>query len=155
VIRTVWLGLSFLVILGGVGSFKFAFGPLEAANASDIVRSDGAGTVVTSRVQEAEVDQWRVAYAFAEIELAKASHAPAEVSRTPVAIVPSRIISRHCRGPAASVIRQASDQKSKHKRANSDAIADKSEEAAEPKGCQLADFDAVRAFLHLPTGCRT
>jgi hypothetical protein len=153
VIRTVWLGLSFLVVLGGVGSFKFAYGPLDAASASDIVRSDGVGTVATSRVQEAEVDQWRVAYAFAEIELAKASHAPAEVSRTPVAIVTSPIISRNCRAPVASVIRQA--QKSKRKRANSDAIAAKSEEATEPKACQLADFDAVRAVLNLPTGCRT
>jgi hypothetical protein len=139
--------------LGGVGSFKLAYGPLDAANASDIVRSDGAGTVVTSRVQEAEVDQWRVAYAFAEIELAKASHAPAEVSRTPIAIVTSPVISRNCRAPVASVIRQA--QKSKRKRANRDAIAAKSEEATEPKACQLADFDAVRAALNLPTGCRT
>jgi hypothetical protein len=153
VIRTVWLGLSFLVVLGGVGSFKFAYGPLDAANASDVVRPSGAGAVVTSSVQEAEVDQWRGAYAFAEIELAKASHAPAEVSRTPVAIVTPPVIGRNCRAPVASVIRQA--QKSKRKRANSDAIAAKSEEAAEPKACQLADFDAVRAALNLPTGCRT
>jgi hypothetical protein len=141
--------------LGGVCSFKFAFGPIHAASASDIVRSDREDTVVTSKVQEAEVDRWRIAYAFTEIELVKASHAPAEVSRTPVAMVTSRIIRPDCRKPAASVIRQAGDQKSKRKRANSNAIADKSEEAAEPMACQLADFDAVRAALHLPTGCRT
>jgi hypothetical protein len=156
VIRTVWLGLSFLVILGGVGSFKFAFGSLDAANASDVVRPNSAAAVVTPRVQEAEVDQWRGAYAFAEIELAKASQAPAEISRMPVAIVTPPVVSRQCRAPAASVIRQARDQKPKRKRANNDAVADnKSDEAAEPKACQLADFDAIRAALHLPTGCRT
>ena len=164
-IRTVWLGLAFLAILGGVGSFKFAYGPLDAANASDFVRSDGAGRVVTSKVQEAAVAQWRISYAFAELELAKASHAPAEVprtpvavaplSRTPVAIAPSRIVSERCPPSAAPVIRHAANQKPKHKRANSTAIADKSDEAAEPKACQLADFDAVRAVLNLPTGCRT
>jgi hypothetical protein len=155
VIRTVWLGLSFLVILGGVGSFKLAFGPLDAASASDIVRSEGARAVVTPRVQEAEVDQWRVAYAFAEIELAKARHAPAEVGRTPVAVVTPPIIDRHCRAPSTSAIHQARAEKPKRKRANSVAIADKSDEAAEPKACQLADFDAVRAALNLPTGCRS
>src|SRR4051812_35137135 len=37
VIRTIWLGFTFLIILAGAGSFRFAFGHFDTANASSIV----------------------------------------------------------------------------------------------------------------------
>lgn len=37
VIRTFWLGFTFLIILAGAGSFRFAFGHFDTANASGIV----------------------------------------------------------------------------------------------------------------------
>jgi hypothetical protein len=40
VIRTIWLGFIFLIVLAGVGSFRFAFGNFDAANASAIARPE-------------------------------------------------------------------------------------------------------------------
>ncbi len=66
-IRTVWLGLSFLIILAGVGSFRFAFGHFGYANASSIVRVDGERLVDARTVQDTLTitDQSPVAYVSA------------------------------------------------------------------------------------------
>ena len=48
-IRTIWLGFTFLIVLAGVGSFRFAFGHFDAANASGIVRSEIDRTVGRGR----------------------------------------------------------------------------------------------------------
>ena len=51
-IRTVWLGLLFLVILAAVSSFRFAFGHFDAANASGFVGSAGDRAAGTKTVHE-------------------------------------------------------------------------------------------------------
>ena len=160
-IRTIWLGFTFLIVLAGVGSFRFAFGHFDAANASSIVRSDVDRTVGTKTTQETftNTERLRVAYvspAPDDAEPAKANYIPAElISRISPAIVTPGIVSRHLSESASPIIRQARNQKSKRKQPKSDAIANKSQLAAEPKACQLEEFDAVRWAFNLPTGCHT
>lgn len=45
-IRTFWLGFIFLIVLAGVGAFRFAFGNFDAANASSIARPEVSYIVV-------------------------------------------------------------------------------------------------------------
>jgi hypothetical protein len=161
VIRTIWLGFTFLIVLAGVGSFRLAFGHFDAANASIVVRSDVDRTVGTKTTQEAftRTERLRVAYAVpapGDIESAKANHIPAELlSRIPPAIVTRTNVGRHWIESAAPAIRQTRNPKSKRKEPKSDAIANRSQLAAEPKICQLDEFDAVRWAFNLPTGCHT
>jgi hypothetical protein len=87
--------------------------------------------------------------------LATADQAHAELmTQTPAAIATSRVTTRHSRELAAPAIQQLRNRKPKRRLAKREAIADKSELAAEPKACQLADFEALRAAFSLPTGCR-
>jgi hypothetical protein len=161
VIRTFWLGFSFLIVLAGVGSFRFAFGHFDTANASGIVRSEGDRTVGAKAVQDTftNTERLRVAYvapAPDDVDLANVNQIPAgSLSRTPPTIVTPRIISRHWHEPVPPVIRQTRDQKPKRKNAKSDAVVNKYQAAAEPTACQLEDFDAVRWAFNLPTGCHT
>jgi hypothetical protein len=53
VIRTIWLGFTFLIVLAGVGAFRFAFGNFDAANASAIARPEVNYIVVAKSVQPA------------------------------------------------------------------------------------------------------
>jgi hypothetical protein len=53
VIRTIWLGFTFLIVLAGVGSFRFAFGNFDAANASSISRPEMNYIVVARTAQAA------------------------------------------------------------------------------------------------------
>lgn len=158
-IRTIWLGFAFLIILAGVGSFRFAYGHFDAANASGIVRPEVDRTVGTKAYQETstKADRLRVAYvspAPDDTELAKTNDIAAELlSRISPAIVTPDIVGRHWRESAASVIRPTRIQKAKRKQAKPDAIASKPELAAEPKACQLEEFDAFRWAFNLPTGC--
>ena len=158
-IRTVWLGLAFLVVLAAVSSFRFAFGHFDAANASGIVGSAGDHAAGTKTVHETLTNADRtVAYVSSrpDTELAKTNHTWAELSsRTRPAVVTPRIASRHRAEPGSPVIRQAKDQKPKREPAKREAIADKPQAAAEPKACQLADFDAIRRAFNLPTGCHS
>jgi outer membrane biosynthesis protein TonB len=55
VIRTIWLGFTFLVVLAGVGAFRFAFGNFDAANASAIARPEVNYIVVAKTGQPAPV----------------------------------------------------------------------------------------------------
>ena len=161
VIRTIWLGFTFLIILAGVGSFRFAFGHFDAANASGIVRSEVDRTVGAKTTQEtlANTEPLRVAYvspAPDDAELAKANYILAELlSRTSPAIVTPSITGRHWHESAPPAVRQTKNQKSRRKQVKSDAIADKSQLAAEPKACQLEEFDAVRWAFNVPTGCHS
>jgi len=56
VIRTIWLGFTFLIVLAGVGAFRFAFGNFDAANASAIARPEVNYIVVAKSVQLAPVN---------------------------------------------------------------------------------------------------
>jgi len=172
VIRTVWLGLAFLVVLAGVSSFRFAFGHFDHAYASVIERSEPDGAAVINTVQETLTEADRLpplAYASSvpEVELAKADPTPAESSpqaeplprleslpRTSMASVKPRA-NRHWHEPLSPAVRPAKIQNAKRKPAKKEAVADKSPESADPKACQVADFDAVRLAFNLPTGCHS
>lgn len=52
-IRTIWLGFTFLIVLAGVGAFRFAFGNFDAANASAIARPEVNYIVVAKTGQPA------------------------------------------------------------------------------------------------------
>lgn len=152
-VRTVWLGLIFLIILAGVGSFRFAFGHFDVANASGIVRADGDRAAGMKVIKETLTDADRSPVHFtsppSELDTPKASHTPTElVSRSVRAIEMPRIIGRHWHDPK-------SDTGSKQKHKNPSANADKSQAPAEPKACQLLEFDAIRLALGMPTGCHT
>jgi hypothetical protein len=75
----------FLIILAGAGSFRFAFGHFDAANASGIVVSEVDRTVGSKPVQDSLTKADRlpvVAYALPApdaAELAKAAYAAAEL----------------------------------------------------------------------------
>jgi hypothetical protein len=161
VVRTIWLGFTFLIFLAGVGSFRFAFGNFDAANASGIARSEFDRVVSTKTTEEtfANTERSRVAYdspAPNDAELAKASYTLAELlSRASPAIVTPSIGDRHWHESAPPEIRQTRNQKSKRKPAKSGAIANTSQPDAEPKACQLEEFDAVRWAFNLPTGCHS
>jgi hypothetical protein len=158
VIRTVWLGLLFLVVLAGVSSFRFAFGAFDDAYALGIARPEGDRAAGATTAQETLTSADRsVAFVSSgpDIKLAVADQTWAVSSRTPPAIVTPRIANRHWQEPASPVTRQAKVQKPKRKHAVKDAIADQPQAAVEPKACQLADFDAIRRAFNLPTGCHT
>jgi hypothetical protein len=161
VIRTIWLGFTFLIILAGAGSFRFAFGHFDAANASGIVLSEVDRTVGTKASQETstKADRLPVAYvspAPDDTELAKTNDNAVELlARISPAIVTPDTASRHWQQSAPPVIRQTRIQKAKRKRAKADAVASQSELDAVPKACQLEEFDAFRWAFSLPTGCHT
>jgi hypothetical protein len=159
VIRTVWLGLSFLVVLAGVSSFRFAFGHFDDAYALGIARSEGDREVGATTVQDTLTNTDRLpalAYVTSgpDTELATADRTPAEsLSPAPPAIVTPRIVNRRLQQPASPVVRQARHQNPKRKQAKRETVADKPQVPAEPKACQLEDYDAVRRAFSLPTGC--
>jgi hypothetical protein len=157
VIRTVWLGLIFLVVLVGVGSFRFAFGHFDVANASGFIRPEGDRTAAAKAIPAPLTnDRLPIMFAFAppELEIPKSDHIPAEpISRPVRAIESPRIIGRHWHDPSSSAYRQASGTRSKQKHKTAGSNADKSQATAEPKACQMLEFDAVRLALGMPTGC--
>ena len=213
VIRTIWLGLTFLIILAAVASFRFAYGNFDATNASSISRPELNRIVVARAVQQpvAIAAPLPVAYvppAPADAEIAKSEPdldpvepllrvPPAIVATTslsppwrelpsvetrkpkiqkirrkdagfakpepdqdavePLLQVPPAIVSTSSSSPPwrdlSSFAIQQKDQKIRRKIAKKEAVVDKDQVAAEPKACQLEDFDALRWALNLPTGC--
>jgi hypothetical protein len=173
VIRTVWLGLAFLVVLAGVSSFRFAFGHFDLAYASVTARSQPDSVAATDTVQETLTQADRLpplAYIASAPEpapapeLAKADRLPVEalplaeplpqaeplprlesLPRTPMASMKPRA--------ANPAVRPAKNQNAKRKPAKKEAVAEKPDGPAEPKACQLEDYDAVRRAFSLPTGC--
>jgi hypothetical protein len=162
VIRTIWLGFTFLIILAGAGSFRFAFGHFDAANASGIVISEVDRTVGSKPVQDNLTKADRlpvVAYVPAApdaAELTKAAYAAAELlPRTSPTVVTPVVADRQPQDAAPPVVRQTRIQKPKRKQPKPDAVASKSQPPADSKTCQLEEFDAFRWAFSLPTGCHT
>ena len=167
VIRTIWLGFTFLIILAGAGSFRFAFGHFDAANASGIVISEVDRTVGTRTIQDTLTKAERLPVAYAPpapdaAELAKAAYLAAELlPRTSPAVVAPDVVDRQTavdRRPqeaAPPVVRQTRIQKPKRKQPKPDAVASKSQPPADSKICQLEEFDAFRWAFSLPTGCHS
>ena len=100
-IRTIWLGFTFLIILAGAGSFRFAFGHFDTANASGIVVSEVDRTVGSKPVQDnlTKADRLPVVAhvlpAPDAAELAKAAYAAAELlPRTSPAVVTPAVVDR-------------------------------------------------------------
>ena len=158
-IRTIWLGFTFLIILAGAGSFRFAFGHFDAANASGIVFSEVSRTVGSTIAQDTLTKADRLPVASVSpapdaSELAKAAYVAAILlPRTSPTMVTPGVIDRHTQEAAAPVVRQTRIQKAKPKQPKRDAVASKSRPAADPKACQLEEFDAFRWAFSLPTGC--
>ena len=176
-IRTVWLGLAFLIVLAGVSSFRFAFGHFDLAYASISARSELDSAAVTNSVQETLTEADRLpplAYTTSAPapELAKADRLPVEalplaeplpaaeplprlesLPRTPMASMKPRAANRQWREPVSPAVRPARNQNAKRKPAKKEAVAEKPEESAEPKACQTDNFDAIRLAFNLPTGC--
>lgn len=184
VIRTIWLGFTFLIILAGAGSFRFAFGHFDAANASGIVLSEVDRTVSSKPVQDnlTKADRLPVVYAppaADAAELAKAAYLAAELlpRTSPAAVTPTvvdqqtvvdqmavdrqtavdqpAVVDRRPQEAASPVVRQTRVQKPKRKQQKTDDVAGKSQPAADPKTCQLEEFDAFRWAFSLPTGCHS
>jgi hypothetical protein len=183
VIRTVWLGLAFLVVLAGVSSFRFAFGHFDLAYASISARAEIDSGAATNTVQETLTEADRLpplAYTASAAEpalapeMAKADRLPVEalplaeplppaeplprlesLPRTPMASMKPRAGNRQWREPVSPAVRPARNQNAKRKPAKKEAVAEKPEESAEPKACQLEDYDAVRRAFSLPTGCHS
>jgi hypothetical protein len=173
VIRTIWLGFTFLIILAGAGSFRFAFGHFDTANASGIVASEHSRTTSPKSVQDTltKADQLPVAYAAAApdaAELAKAAYIAVEsLHQTPPAMMTPDVVERvpdvverqaqepapPVARPAPSVVRKAKIEKPKRKLPKPDDVAGKSPPVADLKACQLEEFDALRFAFSLATGC--
>ena len=174
-IRTIWLGFTFLIIVAGAGSFRFAFGHFDVANASGIVLPEQSRTIGPKVVQDTltKTDQLPVAYAAPApdaAELAKAAYSAAELLHrpppaavTPDAVEPApEVAEQPPQEPAAAVVqsappvvRKAKVQKPKRKQPKPDAVASKPPPAADLKTCQVEEFDAFRFALSLPTGCHS
>jgi hypothetical protein len=178
VIRTIWLGFTFLIILAGAGSFRFAFGHFDAANASGIVLSEVDRTVGLKPVQDTLTKAERLPVAYAPpatdaAELAKAAYLAAELlpRTSPAAVTPTvverqtvvdqtavdrpTVVDRRPQEAAPPVVRQTRIQKPKRKQPKPDDVASKSQPATDPKACQLEEFDAFRWAFSLPTGCHS
>ena len=158
-IRTIWLGFTFLILLAGAGSFRFAFGHFDAANASGIVLSEVGRTVGSTTAQDTltkaePLPVTSVSPAPDATEMAKAAYIAAiMLPQTSPAMVTPGVIDRQTQEVAPPVVRQARIQKAKPKQPKRDAVASKSEPDADPKACQLEEFDAFRWAFSLPTGC--
>jgi hypothetical protein len=106
--------------------------------------------------------------------LAKAANAAAELlPRTSPAVVTPAVVDRQTvvdqqtandrqtavdrrtQEAASPVVRQTRIQKPKRKQPKPDDVASKSQPAADPKTCQLEEFDAFRWAFSLPTGCHS
>jgi hypothetical protein len=174
VIRTIWLGFTFLIILAGAGSFRFAFGHFDIANASGIVLPEQSRTIGSKVVQDTltRADQLPVASvtpAPDAAELAKAAYSAVEVLHGPLLAVNTPdvvertpdVVEQQAQEPppppvvrpAPSVVRKAKVEKPKRKQPKLDAVAAKAPPATDVKICQLEEFEAFRYAFSLPTGC--
>ena len=179
-IRTIWLGFTFLIILAGAGSFRFAFGHFDVANASSIVLPEQDRTMGPKVVQDTltKADQSPVAYvapAPDAAELAKAAysavellHRPLPAVVTPEVVEPtSDVVEQQAQEPALPVVRSAPPvvrkakietpkiEKPKRKQPKPDAITNKPQPATDVKTCQVEEFEAFRFAFNLPTGCHS
>lgn len=172
-IRTIWLGFTFLIVMAGAGSFRFAFGHFDVANASGIALPEHNRTIGSKVVQDTltKADQSPVAYvapAPDAADLAKAAYSAVELLHRPqpTAVAPEvvertpDVVGQQVQEPAPPVIqsappvvRKAKVQKPKRKQSKADAVASKPLPATDPKTCQSEEFDAFRYALSLPTGC--
>jgi len=173
VIRTIWLGFTFLIILAGAGSFRFAFGHFDVANASSIVLPEHDRTIGLKIVQDTltKADQLPIAYVVPApdaAELAKAAysavellHRPLPAAVTPDVVEPKPdVVEQRAEEPAPPVVRpappvvrKAKIEKPKRKQPKPDAVASKPLPATDLKNCQFEEFDALRYAFSLPTGC--
>jgi len=146
--------------MAGVGSFRFAFGHFDAANASGIVHPEVDRAVVTKPPQETstKADRMRVVAYVSPVpdgtELAKANDVAVELlARISPAIITPDIVSRHWQESVPPAVRQTRIQKAKRKQAKNEPLTSKPPLALDPKACQLEEFDAFRWAFSLPTGC--
>jgi hypothetical protein len=147
-----------------MGAFKFAFGNFGAANASGIVRPENGRIVIAKIVQQAPVNAAPLPDVQPLVlppvitgsppvvaEPVDADQIPAEL--TPPTL-PASLEKKTANRRDGAVLR-AQGHKRKNKVAKDVPVASKDQPTAEPKPCQLEDFDALRWAFSLPTGCHT
>lgn len=159
--------------MAGAGSFRFAFGHFDVANASGIVLPEQNRTIGSKVVQDTltKADQLSVTSvtpAPDAAELARAAYSAVEVLHPmPQAVVTSDVVNpapdvvelqmqepaAPVVRPAPPVVRKAKLQKPKLKQPKPEAVASKSPPATDLKVCQLEEFEAFRYAFSLPTGC--
>ena len=110
-IRTIWLGFTFLIILAGAGSFRLAFGHFDVANASSIVLPEDNRTVGLKIFRDTltKADQLPVAYvapAPDAAELAKAAYSAVE----PLPVAPPAMVTPDVVEPAPIVVEQQAEE---------------------------------------------
>jgi hypothetical protein len=175
VIRTFWLGFTFLIIMAGAGSFRLAFGHFDVANASGIVLPEQTRSVGPIIVQDTltKADQLPVAYVAAApdaAELAKAASSAVESLHRPLPAVVTPdvaepvpdVVEQQAQEPAPpvvqsapAVVRKVKVQKPKPRQPKPDAVAGKPPPAVDMKTCQVEEFEAFRFAFNLPTGCHS
>jgi hypothetical protein len=161
VIRTIWLGFTFLVVLAGAGSFRLAFGHFDTANASGVVVAEAGRTAGATAVQAPLTKAEPLAVAAVSpppdaAVLARAAHVALEMlPRASFAMVTPDVVDRHQQEAAPPVARQTRIQRPKRKLQKPDAVASRPQPTADPRACQLEEFDAFRWVFSLPTGCHT
>jgi hypothetical protein len=167
--------------MAGAGSFRFAFGHFDVANASSIVLPEYNRTVGLKIVQDTltKADQLPVAYtapAPDAAELAKAADSAVEsldvtsppATATPDVVEPAPIVVEQqaeepvppVARPIPPVVRKAKIEKPKvekpkRKQPKPDAVASKPLPPVDMKTCQAEEFEAFRYAFNLPTGCHS
>jgi len=159
-IRTVWLGIFFLIFLGGTAAFKFAFGepePAMAASALNLVASDHELPMVGADHHQDTLtkgDRLEIAYVHPATEpnLIPASHAPAPPRAAQTAVL-RQIISRHWHDPNDPKLRQRRDQNSKRKEAKYGSAPTHPRATAESGACLSDGFGTIRRAFNLSPSC--
>ena len=156
-IRTVWLGLFFLIFLAGAAAFKLAFGePATAASAMTLVPSHHELPTVganTSQDTLTKGDRLEVAYVRPTIDPIPTSYAPAPPPQSGPIAVPRRIVIRHWHDPSDPKARQTRDQKSKQKEAKKGSAPVHPKATAEASVCPSDGFETIRRALNLSPSC--
>jgi hypothetical protein len=146
-----------MVILAAVGSFRFAFGHFDIANASGFVRpnSDRRAHNKAFEVILADVGPPSPASVSPPTDhnIPNSGHTTTDPMPRLVNEMP-HIVSRHWHEHVLPVARQAKDSGRKRIHARS-VDGNKSQTNAAPKNCQLMEFDGIRRALNLPTGCHS
>ena len=143
-IRTIWLGLTFLIILAAVASFRFAYGNFDAANASGISRPELNRIVIARTVQQpvANTAPLRVAYVPpASVDAGFAKPEPDLDPVGPLLRVPPAIVAANNLSPPWRELSSFETGKAKGQK-----IRRKDTEFAKPE----PDRDAVEPLLRVP-----
>lgn len=148
VIRTIWLGLTFAVILACAGSFRFAFGHFDVGNASGFVRREAERTIEAKAIPLIRTKDDALSTGAATLTNSPRLPIDSLAANTVSALFIASPHSQELILPALK--KRSAGSKQKVFRGRVEMVA-----TADSKDCQLLEFDAIRRMLNLPTGCHT